>query len=425
VKTLLPAILLISLGSAVAAQDLGAFYEATAGNFFGIGARQMSMGGAGIASSWDGAALYYNPAALARIHRIEFQLGITHQKFSNETTQPGNRYNGFTSTKNTASADITKTRLGTLNLTIPAPTYRGSLVIAFGVNRINSFDRVDQFNVIDDSLGYLIEDYGNTSENGGIYAYSAGAAMDISPKISLGAAVHIYSGSKNYLYDYYFRDQALGEAVDSTADIKEDYIGISLKGGILVRPNADLNIGLTMETPLDYQVEYTYLSTFDQFYVEYDLSRPFIFGAGAAYRFSTFTVTADVEYADWSQMTYNDNSAMETYNEILTLLYRDVLNLRVGAEYQIPSAGLALRAGYFSEPLPYQEDYIESDRKGYSFGFGWLMDKVLMFEAAYVYGSFGRYFTAPNAEYISNPAAATATAEDEYSRLYVTMSYRY
>ena len=65
------------------AQDLGRYEEVTAGNFFGIGARQMAMGGTGIASSWDGAAMWYNPAALARIHRVEFQLGLNHQKFSN------------------------------------------------------------------------------------------------------------------------------------------------------------------------------------------------------------------------------------------------------------------------------------------------------------------------------------------------------
>jgi long-subunit fatty acid transport protein len=116
---------------------------------------------------------------------------------------------------------------------------------------------------------------------------------------------------------------------------------------------------------------------------------------------------------------------MELDNEILTELYRDVVNLRLGGEYQIPKAGLALRAGYFSNPLPYREEFIKSDRKGYSLGFGWLMDKVLMFEAAYVHGTFDRYFTAPNADYISNLSSAVATAEDEFSRLYVTMSYRY
>ena len=39
--------------------------EPIAGNYFGIGARQMAMGGAGI-MSMDGTALYYNPANLAR-----------------------------------------------------------------------------------------------------------------------------------------------------------------------------------------------------------------------------------------------------------------------------------------------------------------------------------------------------------------------
>lgn len=424
-KTYALAALFILLASAVGAQDLGPFEEVTAGNFFGMGARQMSMGGTGIASSWDGAALYYNPAALARIHRIEFQLGITHQKFSNETTQPSGRYTGFNSIKNTALADMTKTRLGSLNLTLPAPTYRGSLVVAFGVNRIASFDRTALYNVLDDSSGYVIEDYGKEFETGGIYLYSIGAGVDISPRLSLGLAAHVYAGKDEFVYDYYFVDEALNESGENLKRIQEDYIGISLKGGLLARPNANLSIGLTIESPLDYQVEYSYQDDFTGYYLEYDLSRPFIFGAGLAYRYSTFMLAADMEYVDWSQISYNDNPDMEIDNDILSTIYREVLNLRFGGEYQIPSAGLALRAGFFSNPLPYEDRYIEKDRKGYTFGFGWLIDKVLMLETAYVHGSFERRFTAENADYISNVSAGTASAKDSFSRLYVTMSYRY
>jgi len=445
-KTYIMVICFMILSTAVAAQDLFEFEEVTAGNFFGVGARQMSMGGAGIASVLDGSALYYNPAALARIHKIELQLGLTHQKFSNETSQPPNRYDGFTSTLNTTDFDQTKTRFGTLNLTVPVPTYRGSLTLAFGINRVQSFDRTSLFHVIDrDDIGNVIEDYAKEFETGSIYAYSGGFGLDISPNVSLGAALHVYSGDDEFNYDYYTIDNAADYEEYGQSQNTQDYIGVSAKGGLLARPNEHLSFGIVIETPIDYQVEWFLQdeyygqsggvpfaeSTTD--YVEYDLTRPFIFGAGAAIHFGTFMFTADAEYADWSQMSYNDNIDMETKSDSLSVFYRDVFNLRGGIEYQFPQHGLALRAGAFSNPLPYREDdvydgrrieFIDSDRRGFSLGLGWLIDDVLLLEGAYVRGTATRLYSPRNWPYV-NIGADLATAEDTFSRVYVTMSYRY
>jgi hypothetical protein len=416
---------LMALTSLAPAQDLGGLEEVTAGNFFGLGARQMAMGGAGIASSLDGAALYYNPAALVRVHRIEFQIGLTHQKFSNETTQPGDRYNGYTSTINGGDISQTKTRFGTLNLTLPVPTYRGSLVVAFGVNRIMSFDRVALFHARDDSVGNIIDDNARDFETGGIYLYSAGAGIDISPNLSVGLALQVYSGTDDFKYDYTHRDDAFSLLTTTRNQVSEDYFGASAKAGILARPNSNVAVGLTVETPLDWQVKYAYDQQFDSanltyedaYQIEYDVQRPFIFGLGAAYRLGTFTVTGDAEYIDWSQLSYNDNPDMEALNDSLAMVYRDVVNLRAGAEYQIPSAGLSLRAGLFSSPLPYNKAYIKDDRSGYTLGFGWLVERILMLEGAYVHGSLHRVYTGPN--------GVTAEAHDTYKTFYFTLSYRY
>jgi hypothetical protein len=424
---------------AVSAQDLGGLEEVTAGNFFGFGARQMSMGGAGIAASLDGAALYYNPAALARIHKIELQFGLTHQKFHNETTQPTNRYDGLTSILNSAQINQTKTRFGSLNLTIPVPTYRGALSVAFGINRIMSFDRATLLHVSDEGPGGgMIDDYAKEFETGGIYMYSGGAGFDISPNLSLGLALNIYSGKDDYRYEYLYTDDAIRMiGTSGTNHITEDYIGISAKGGLLARPNEHLSVGLTIETPMDFQVDYTYSDSPDYIdHIKYDLTRPFIFGGGVAARSGMFMATADAEYIDWSQMSYNDNPDQAAYNDVLAELYRDVLNLRGGVEFQIPSAGLALRAGAFLNPLPYRKEgvvdtrtvkFINKDRKGFSAGFGWLIDDVLMLEAAYVRGSLTRQYPESyleNAEPV-NPSSLMATAEDTFNRVYVTMSYRY
>ncbi len=257
--------------------------------------------------------------------------------------------------------------------------------------------------------------------------------------------MHIYSGDDEFNYDYYVVDNVQDSSEFGKIQNTQDYIGVSLKGGLLARPNEHLSLGLVIEAPIDYQVEWFLLDEYDgQYlglpygdmytrYVEYDLTRPFVFGSGVALRLGTFMATADAEYADWSQMSYNDNMDMERKNDSLSQFYRDVFNLRGGVEYQFPQAGLALRAGAFSNPLPYREedvydgrriDFIDSDRRGFSFGLGWLIDDVLLLEGAYVRGTYTRLYSPRNWPYV-NIGTDLATAEDTFSRVYVTMSYRY
>lgn len=426
------------LCSPVLSQDLGLFEEVTAGNFFGIGAKQMAMGGTGIAHGWDGAAIYYNPASLARVYRIEFQASLTHQNFNSKTEQSPDRYDGFASIQNGQERDISNTRLGGLNLTIPVPTYRGSLVVGFGAFRLINFDRTWQLKATDRiALNPGVETFQSEEESGGIYLYTAGAGIDLSPGLSIGAAFNIYSGDRKltYLYNYFDSTNNYSDGVEG--DITEDYIGLSVKAGLLARPNHNLSIGLVFESPLDWQVQQTaYESSYfdeDGFrtvitgdnFAEYDLIRPFIIGGGVAYRIRTFTLTGDMEYIDWSQMEYGDNPELERQNESLRQYYRSILNLRIGAEYQFPKIGLALRGGFFSNPLANDRgmkdgslvETIDKDRLGYSLGLGWLIDRTLMIEGSYLSGSFGNSFTAYN--------GFVTERDDSFRRIYLTASFRY
>ena len=111
----------------------GVTAESSAGSFFGIGGRAVGMSEAVLVSGNDGTAIVYNPAGLVRIKRAELYGALSHEKVENETGR-------FTN-------DFTKTRFSSLNLTVPVPTYRGSLVVAFGVNRTKSFDRTFGFEI--------------------------------------------------------------------------------------------------------------------------------------------------------------------------------------------------------------------------------------------------------------------------------------
>ena len=427
-------------------QELSIFGEVTTtGNFFGFGARQTGMGKTGIASSPDGSAIYYNPASLSRIHRVEFQFGLTRLMHSNESSQESGRFAGFSSQVNGAESDLGKNKLGSLNLAVPVPTFRGSLVFALGIHRIRSFSHTALLHTIDETgSGLTVEGSEADNESGSIYLYTVGGAIDLSPRLSIGIAVNVYSGQKVFDYDYLYSDQTNSLLYTANGSFTEDFIGATIKGGIQFRPNSSFSMGVVVESPLDWQVRqiFSKQERYDddgvvELYpesgdVEYDLTRPWVFGVGLLYRVTTLSLACDAEYIGWSGLSYGDNLQMALTNDTLSLLYRDVLNIRLGLEYLIPSLKSSLRVGLFSEPLANDRnivydsllratgtiDNIEKDRIGYSFGLGTMIGQSLMLEGSYLYSSYKR-------RHIGFFNRLPALRNEKYEQVHITFSYRY
>ncbi|MCP4704665.1 MAG: hypothetical protein GY865_08640, partial [candidate division Zixibacteria bacterium] len=159
--------------------------ESTAGNFFGYGARQMAMGGAGIMAI-DGAALFYNPANLARIPRIEFNFGLSNQKYTdNSSVRPNRRnvdYSGAVTQSNIVSSRFdlfqpvlsssenskTNTRINSAIITIPYPTYRGSMVLGVGMTKSVNFDKLFGLGHTDNSASGDITALGDEFQSGAL-----------------------------------------------------------------------------------------------------------------------------------------------------------------------------------------------------------------------------------------------------------------
>ena len=380
-------------------QNLGVVDEASAGNFFGVGARAMGMGGAYTAVANDATALVYNPAGLARVKRIEFSGGLTHQRLSNKTgdltfvglQSPGINFNDGRLQSNT--------RLSSANIVLPVPTYRGSLVFAFGVNRIKSFDKAMKFTFPEDGSG------GIESESGGLYMWSFGGAMDISPNVSLGGAFNFFSGTDNYswLYEGSYSDDTLSFKSKYDDTIKDRYTGFNLKLGIRVQPSKFLIVGGTIESPVTYTINEDWTQTTDTtFYKpdeygvdyygsgssEYKISLPFSLGMGVALNFNNLILAGDINYADWTQMEYKRLAEMADANRMIQDSYTDVLRWHVGAEYLFPTIGTTLRVGYYQNPLPDKSMWIKKDRNYLTAGVGFLIDQVMTLDLAWVHGGW-------------------------------------
>lgn len=441
----IPVIALIFIAPLSQAQYIEQVEEITAGNFFGYGARQMAMGGAGMMAV-DGAALFYNPANLARIPRIEFNLGLSYQKYEDKSTVRtirrevdysstipqseihSPRFSGFVPQAGTSENSKTNTRLNSAILTIPYPTYRGSLVFGLGVVRTANFDRAFKLYHYDLSGAGSIVAVGEEFQSGGLIQWGAGFGLDISPRVSFGGALYLYTGKHEYDWEYSL--DSLDYTYSTESLIEDKYLGWNAKMSLAMRLSPVVSLGFGIETPINLNVEEEYFGgVYD--YVEYDVKRPFVLSSGAALNLNYFELVADIDYTDWSQMTYGDNPDMEAYNNDIKTYYRDVIRFRLGGEYVIADWGLSLRAGYFNDPLPIKKQFINDNRWGYSLGLGFLIDEVMTVDLAFVHGTYNRnsdFIYA--AEYDTNDEILNShnliVDEDiTYNRLYITTAYRF
>ena len=389
-------------------------------DFFGVDSRALGMGNTGIALGSDGSALVYNPANLARIKRIELRGGLSHLRLSNDT-----RY-GIDGPDLSDGRSMSRTRINALSVTVPVPTYRGSLVVAFGLHRINSFDRA--FGVTYAATGNPdFADRGRELETGGVWKWSGGAAVDISPRLSTGLSLHLLTGGDDYRW--HRDDLTLDDPVSEDQTINISYVGVAATGGISYALSKDVTAGLTIETPTwiaadeksSYEVD-TASSAFtwvDDATSSYSITRPFVFGLGLAGTFDRFNLAADMRYTDWTQMGFSYDSPDLDAAENATLRFiqddlKEVVSLQLGGEYLFPEQGLSLRAGYFRDPLPVDSKFIEKERQYFTAGIGLLIDRIMTLDVAYVHGGYKLRDTDPG----------TYTADYKTRRVYATFGYR-
>ena len=379
--------------------------EASAGNFFGVGARAMGMGGAQIATSNDASGLVYNPARLAKVKRIEFSGGMTHQRLNNETGFIGN-VQPLSSYNQNQSITQSNTRFSSANIVLPVPTYRGSLVFALGFNRMKSFDRAFDKTFVDLATGVTLFD-NSVLESGGINMWSFAGAIDLSPNFSIGGAVNYWQGEDDYLQGYYILDpNKFGYEVRLQNRYLNSYSGWNGKLGFSVEPQKFLSLGAIIDFPTKFSIDQTNTYSYDSLDLvsgehftpppydklgHYELTHPYSFGAGMALDFRYVTLAGDIYFTDWSQL--KPSAELGVDEKLYKKIYKSVTRWHLGAEFTMPELATTVRIGYYVDPLPYKTVdlttnrwYLKSDRRYFTLGAGFLIDQVLTLDVAWNHG---------------------------------------
>ncbi|MFC1651176.1 OmpP1/FadL family transporter [Candidatus Latescibacterota bacterium] len=408
------AVLLVGLSGSSYAQ------EPVSGDDVITGARALGMGGAQIAGVNDVTAVIHNPAALARIDKVQFQFGLDIAGNSMKTKLVSPTQNG------SGSIDENNTSFGTFGVAYPVKTDRGSLVLALGINRVKDFNGAFKNEFFDDFAfqadngeewdGYVTEE---NIEKGGMKTISFAGAVDVSPNVSVGVSMDVWTGT--YQIDKRFlRNNFEGaDGIQNTGDEEswldvtggEDNISaISFKPSVLYFKD-NFRFGAFLRFPMTFQIDqdnyeeyYTSDGSYflnihesstpdssDYYSANYEISAPMQVGMGLSFgRPGISSVAVDMIYENWKEAEDID------YPYYFSDKYRSSLSWRVGAEQNIPFLDIVGRIGYYTQPLnfkgPRVDDYsapgidIDNDKDYVTFGASKKFDDNLQLDIGYAHG---------------------------------------
>lgn len=364
------------------------------GHNWGVGARAMGMGGAFTGVADDYSAMYYNPAGLGQLKKLEVFGSFSYLSVTNKAT--------FMGLETSESSSYTK--LDGIGVSVPVPTSRGSLVLGFGYHRVRDFDNALYVTGFLGTPGDSVTLSSNELIEGGLNTTSFGGSIEMAPGLYLGGSVNFWTGS----HDYTWRDTEEDEPYDiweqsewmTTEYIHTKFTGVNFILSTLLKPQEIFQLGGVIVTPVTLMGkedwEYTETTTWDQEfggfrstdstdggYWDYKVRSPWVFRIGGALKPGPLMISADVEFKNYSQIKYTTNppTAGDTRADVnidIKENLRNTMSWRVGGEFTVPNVDLRIRGGYAVYPTPWEGASSDMDRKVISLGAGYSFQNFVL-----------------------------------------------
>lgn len=433
-------------------------------NQIGFGGRAIGMGGAYAAVANDYSAIYWNPAGLAQMRKMEVWLELSHIRYGNDISYPYSHNEGDMIYSSSASQTVTK--FNSIGFTFPVPTYHGSLVFSVGYQRVKDFEYANEFLGVSDQtsdrlsfakvdpdnpdsvyiydfFGEDVEKEGYLTDEGSINQWSAAGAIDVTPNLSLGLGLNFWTGSSEYTQSFnqldkfnYFNEYPTDFDYYSEERILfSKYSSFNAKLGSLLRLGRLMRLSVGLESPQTFSVEEEYFTDSklgyddgfednlegadaeDSGIYKYKVKIPFRFSIGASLSLGMILLSGSAEYMDWTQVKFATDE-LRDLNRSFSTEYRETVKLRLGGEIGLPFQASQFRAGAIYDPTPLVDKDFDWDRKYLTLGYGLLIERIFKIDLAYVYGMW-KQATFDN-------LTSEGTEEDvTYQKLLLTLSFRY
>jgi long-subunit fatty acid transport protein len=351
---------------------------ASSPNPVGSGARAMGMGGAFIAIADDATAASWNPSCLIQLEKPELSIVGAYlnsrKDFSSDIHPEIN---------NTSKVD--DKNINYFSATYPFQFNR-NMVISFNYQRLYEFKKSLNHLYDYSPLGLsLLQDI-HFNQKGYIGALGLAYAIEITPRLSLGTTVNIWTDELLWSngWEENYTERSVGEVNDvpeiidtSITDKYSKFRGINTNLGLLWNLNNFLTLGFVIKTPFDASIhhEFNFIQTTTYgppvnrtlpgtpklISEDIKLRMPLSYGIGFAWRTSdALSFDVDIYQTKWRDYILIDsqgnkfspiNGRPESYSDV-----KDTTQIRIGGEYlfinQKRKIVVPFRAGIFYDPEP-------------------------------------------------------------------------
>jgi hypothetical protein len=252
---------------------------------------------------------------------------------------------------------------------------------------------------------------GDVTSKGAIYEYQFTAGLNFSHKIQIGLGLFYSSLKYSEVMTLLEEDKSPKStpdiaSIDYQSKLYDKGNAVGARFGIIARPTDALRLGFSIQTPRTFKVnsEYGYsvqvkddpgsantpdaqfndpLSTYT-----YKITTPTRLNLGVGFVIQKILIlSADLEFYDYSQavMSSADVTSWNKENSAIRKNYSNVINFRLGAEYNLPNPqnkdqAYRFRVGYANLPSPFStraaglDEILKKANSIISTGFG-LRDK--------------------------------------------------
>jgi long-subunit fatty acid transport protein len=259
------------------------------------------------------------------------------------------------------------------------------MVVSVNYQRLYEFERNFEYNFNLAGSGVDLTQRKRFDQTGHIGALGLAYAIEISPQLSLGATLNIWTDDLFWdnEWEEVFTERGVGTqggapvTIDTRyTDTYTDFSGINANFGLLWNMTPHLTLGAVVKTPFDADIRHDY--RFSQTSVfgppvnstvtsqqstseDVELSMPLSYGVGLAWRVSdALTFDLDIYRTHWSDYILTDSQGnnfspidgrLESLSDV-----EDTIQVRLGGEYlfipQQRNIVVPVRAGVFYDPEP-------------------------------------------------------------------------
>lgn len=368
------------------------------------GAKAVGMGGAFIAVADDATAASWNPAGLIRLERPGISVSGAYFKNTDDFTS-----DHHPEIENKGAFD--STNINYFSAVYPLQFLKKDIVVSINYQRLYEFGRGFSHNFdYSDLDADLIQDK-DFSREGYLGAIGLASAVRITPELSFGAALNIWTDKLPWdngwseKYSEHSTGTLAGTPVTLHKTISDSYSrfqGINANLGLLWNANEYLTVGAVIKTPFKASLYHEFNSltttvkgppvnttviTPQHITENIDLDMPVSYGLGLALRLSDRTSFAlDVYRTEWDKymLTNSEGSKVSPIDGRSSgdSTVRPTTQVRIGGEHLFirEETVVPVRAGLFYDPEPSHGS--PEDLYGISIGSG-IGYKRMIFDAAY------------------------------------------